>query len=665
MIRPRILPIGAAVLACTWILASARAQTPEPAPGLVLYVATGGSDTWSGALAAPNQGGTDGPFKTLDRARDAIRALKKAGPLPPGGVTVRVRGGTYEIAASFKLTAEHAGSRAAPVVYRAQPGEKVILTGARRITGFEPYKGAILKADVGAQGFKGIYFRQLFLDGKRQILARYPNFDPSNPHGGGFAYVEGKPLSMYRDLPQEELRVIHCKPTDVRHWEHPEQGEVIIFPRYNWINMDVPIASADPDKGTITLAKDVAWGGFKGIRPMDRFYVRNLLEELDSPGEWYLDKATWTLYFWPPEPLGNSAVRAPVTESVIEIGPKADWITIRGFTIEGCEGTAVAVRGSDHCLVAGNTIHDTGGRLGGTAGVNISGGHDCGVVGNDLYQICNWGIRLEGAWSEHATLTPTGHYADNNYIHHIGVLNGHGCGIYLSGTALRASHNLIHDTTRCGIFGGSHIHAGRDNILENNIFIEGADQQMQYSGHDPRSSVVADHLKEFKKAMQDPAFRERYPHLAAADPEKLWVMEGNKFLRNIIYYKNPKAKLYQYSPADAPAVNVSDYNLIWHFGLPLDTSIPGTPWDEWQKKGYDQHSVAADPLFVDADHDDYRLRPESPAFALGFQPIPIEKIGPYASPLRASWPIIEASGVREIPLVATRVPIPALGPPAP
>ena len=59
----------------------------------------------------------------------------------------------------------------------------------------------------------------------------------------------------------------------------------------------------------------------------------------------------------------------------------------------------------------------------------------------------------------------------------------------------------------------------------------------------------------------------------------------------------------------------------------------------------------ADPLFVDSDHDDYRLRPESPAWKLGFQPIPVEKIGPYADPNRASWPIVEAEGVREHPLI--------------
>jgi hypothetical protein len=60
--------------------------------------------------------------------------------------------------------------------------------------------------------------------------------------------------------------------------------------------------------------------------------------------------------------------------------------------------------------------------------------------------------------------------------------------------------------------------------------------------------------------------------------------------------------------------------------------------------------VVADPLFVDRDHDDFRLKPDSPALKLGFEQIPIEKIGPYADELRATWPIVEAEGAREKPL---------------
>ena len=72
-------------------------------------------------------------------------------------------------------------------------------------------------------------------------------------------------------------------------------------------------------------------------------------------------------------------------------------------------------------------------------------------------------------------------------------------------------------------------------------------------------------------------------------------------------------------------------------------------WQSWQALG-DQHSIIADPKFLAPEKDDYRLAPGLPAWSLGFQPIPVEKIGPYASPDRASWPIIEAEGAREHPL---------------
>ena len=98
--------------------------------------------------------------------------------------------------------------------------------------------------------------------------------------------------------------------------------------------------------------------------------------------------------------------------------------------------------------------------------------------------------------------------------------------------------------------------------------------------------------------------------------------------------------------------NVSDHNLVWHHGLPIRTGqhVPGDEWASWQSLGMDRHSKVADPQFVAADHDDYRLSPGSPAFELGFQPIPVEKIGPYRDELRASWPIVEAEGAREHPV---------------
>jgi hypothetical protein len=138
------------------------------------------------------------------------------------------------------------------------------------------------------------------------------------------------------------------------------------------------------------------------------------------------------------------------------------------------------------------------------------------------------------------------------------------------------------------------------------------------------------------------------------------IMSGNVIRRNIIYYHDPTAKVFKLSRM-SPAYNTCQENLIYHFGQPLLTGQPqakGAPpldeWEAWKTQWKDTSSLVADPMFVNPEKDDYRLKPGSPAFKLGFKPIPVEKIGPYASTLRASWPIVEASGARETPLVSEK-----------
>jgi len=89
---------------------------------------------------------------------------------------------------------------------------------------------------------------------------------------------------------------------------------------------------------------------------------------------------------------------------------------------------------------------------------------------------------------------------------------------------------------------------------------------------------------------------------------------------------------------------------IWVDDVTLREAAPMDEWESWQALGVDKHSLVADPLFANEKKDNYSLKKNSPAFKLGFQPIAIEKIGPYRDPLRASWPIKEAEGAREHPL---------------
>ncbi len=155
-------------------------------------------------------------------------------------MTVFVRGGTYSLPQTLKLEAQDSGTPASPVTYQAYEDETPVVIGGKPISGFEPYRGKILKADVATQGLQGVEFRQLFCNGRRMHLARYPNFDPQNPYGGGWAYADGKPVPMYADVPGEDKRTLHYKSSDARNWARPEEGEVFVFPRYNWWNNIVP-----------------------------------------------------------------------------------------------------------------------------------------------------------------------------------------------------------------------------------------------------------------------------------------------------------------------------------------------------------------------------------------------------------------------------------------
>ena len=98
-----------------------------------LRVALTGNNAWTGRLAAPNRDQTDGPFATLERARDAIREVKRHGGLPPGGVIVELAGGTYERDNTFELTSEDSGEAEHPIAYRAAPGTEVRLVGGKAV----------------------------------------------------------------------------------------------------------------------------------------------------------------------------------------------------------------------------------------------------------------------------------------------------------------------------------------------------------------------------------------------------------------------------------------------------------------------------------------------------------------------------------------------------
>lgn len=405
------------------------------APEAQLYVAPNGDDASPGTLQKP--------FATLARARDEARKLKGTAP-----IKIIVRGGRYLLPETLALGTDDAGTATAPVTYIAFKGEKPLLAGARAITGFKTWKGGILQADLKGTPLEKVAFRQLFCNGERQVMARYPNVDPADPHGGKWAHI----MSVDGDAIKDRF---HYSPDVEKNWTKVDQAEIGIHPQHDWAWNTVGVKSVDRKDTLITLKGNVSYD----LRVGDRYFVQNLLEELDAPGEWYLDRDQSVLYFWPPKgALGpQDEVMAATMASVVSLKDTAN-VTLRGFTIEACDGTAVTLDNCESCLLAGNVIRNCGGWA-----VQINGGHNTGARGNDIYATGAGGIGLTGG--DRKTLEPGNNYASNNYIHHIAQFaKTYNTGINIGGVGNWADHNLIHDTYHAGMTLN-----GNDNVVEYNV----------------------------------------------------------------------------------------------------------------------------------------------------------------------------------------------------
>jgi hypothetical protein len=469
-------PLFAAVLLMA--VAPARGQA-------VFHVSPSGDDRWSGRLASADPGGTDGPFATLERARDAIRALVRETGLPEGGVEVHLAGGIHPRRASFVLTAEDGGSAETPIVYRAAEGARPRLMGGALVTGFAPVtdeailarldeacRGEVLVADLRAQGVDeyGDLVRrgfgrkdtgaplELYFRGERMQLARWPNESwasiaevPEGKDGGVFTYAGERHERWAADA-------------DV--WVHG-------YWTWDWADSVERVTSIDRAAGRVHTE---APHGVYGYKSGARFYFFNLLEELDRPGEWYLDRETGLLYFWPPAQLQGSEVQISLLDEPLVVLEDVSHVTLRGLALECSRGGGVRISGGAHDLVAGCELA----RLG-TLAVRIDGTRN-GLLSCDLFQLGEGGVSVGGG--DRRTLTPAGNFAVNNHIHHFGQgVRTYVPAVALSGVGNRAAHNLIHDAPHMAI--GLH---GNDHLVEYNdvsrVCLETHDAGAFYMGRD-------------------------------------------------------------------------------------------------------------------------------------------------------------------------------------
>jgi hypothetical protein len=279
---------------------------------IVFYVALDGDDAWSGEMPEPNDTRSDGPFATVQRALVAAAEVKCRGKEAwPGGITIYLRGGTYFQSEPIVLTPEHSGAWGRPVTIAAYQDEKPIISGGRKIGGWEQVEvgGRVLWATrIPAVGRGEWFFRELWVDGQRAVRARHPN-------RGYFGVAEVIDLEPEQPWWQPGPRHFRFHEGDLHAWPTITEGEIVAMNR--WVDSHLPITGVDEAERVVSFSHLAVHRLSEG----DPYYIEHCLEVLDAPGEWFLDKREGILYYLPRpgEDMAEAEFIAPVLAQVVRM----------------------------------------------------------------------------------------------------------------------------------------------------------------------------------------------------------------------------------------------------------------------------------------------------------------------------------------------------------
>ncbi len=685
------------VLAGILLLATAAVAGAET----VLYVAPNGNDAWSGALDAPNAEGADGPLATWAAARDAIRARKAEGPLKEP-VTVRIRGGVYYVTEPLVFTPEDSGTQDAPITYAAYPGETPLLHGGRVLEGFQA-NGDTWVLDIPEVKNGDWSFSALWIDGERRTRARTPNATNEAgdyPTEDDFFYADGPVTVEGPDgKKQSSSTAFRFRDEDIKPWDSLDESVFIIF--HSWATSLLRPKSLDTENRFIEFTGPARWP-FCRWRENQWYFVENLLEGLDQPGEWHLSRKTGRLTYMPmpgETPESVEAV-APVAKQLIllEGNPAAGKFvghlhfeglhlacTEFGIAPEGHSDAQAAfavpaafeATGARHCRIDRCRIAHVG-----TYGVWWrAGSQDNTMTRTECVDLGAGGVRIgEGtspATVQEATLR---NIIDNNFLHDGGRMFRSAVGVWIGRSSYnRVSHNDVCDFRYSGMSVGwswgyqpssahhnviefNHIHnvgkgqlsdmggiytlgVSPGTVLRNNYIHdvlsnpdvsggwglytdEGSSEILMENNvvHHTRTGTFHQHYgRENVLRNNILAFSEREQIIRSREEEHISFSLEN----NIIYYSNGRLLGSHWANGNYRF----DRNCYWDTSdMPLE--FAGHTFEEWRAKGYDAHSIIADPLFHDIENRDFRLKPDSPALELGFRPIDVSKSGLYGE---AEW----------------------------
>lgn len=447
-----------------------RPVPPAPTPGRTVFVAPDGDDAAAGTEAAP--------LKTLVAARDRVRAIRRAG-LPAGGVAVCLRGGTYPMTETLKLTEADAGEPGKPVVWTAWREERPVLDGGFRVTGFV----AATAPDALARLSKSVHGKVLVADVK---AAGYDALAPQTPYGDGARgadlritdlYFNGRPLNLARQPNDGWYTVGTCldgtnhvfAPADVGDlacWTKAREPELMAFGywKYFWADVTVEVDEVDVAKGTVRIHDR---GTYTEPKEGQTFRFVNALAALDEPGEWFLDRTSGRLYVYPTAAEGTY-VLSRFGEAFVDLAKTHD-VRLEGLTLQYGRRHGVTMTDCSRVTFAGNVVRRFGG-----AGVLAPNLRESLVAGNLLHTFGH--TALDTSAGDRRTLTPGGLVIANNEIWETGrAQRTYTPGIRANGVGIEILHNHVHDIPSSAIMPGGNDHYVGWNLVER-VVTESDDQ---------------------------------------------------------------------------------------------------------------------------------------------------------------------------------------------
>ncbi|MDP4290146.1 MAG: PDZ domain-containing protein [Bacteroidota bacterium] len=639
-------------------------------------------------------GSKDAPFATIDRALEKVRTVRTGKADEP--VSILLRQGTYYIDKPLVITPEETSTGKGSLQITAYNNEKVIISGGERLNlKWEPYRDGIMKAKLQP----GKSFDQLFINGKAQILARYPDYD----------------LNV---LPWHGYAADAISPERLKKYKHPEGAFIHRMHSGLWGSYHFVIDKVDEN------GMPVLTGGYQMNRNNNGFhpkfnFIENVFEELNAPGEWFYDRTEGILYYKPVQgvDLSKAVVEVPVLENILNLKGtrekpvsnvnisgitfmhtlrtfmktkeqllRSDWAIYRqgALMIEGAEkvavtdcefdspgGNAIFINNYNrNVLIARNHIHGAG-----ATGVNLVG--DPKAVRSPAFEYREF---VSFAEMDTAVGPKTPDYPalctiTDNLIHDIGQIEKQSAGINLSmASEITITHNSIYDVPRAGINVCDGTWGGHDigyNDVFNTVLETGDHGSFNSWGRDrywlPNRGQMDKLVAAHPGLVLADAYKPTRIHDNRMRCDKGWDIDLDDGSSNYLIYNNlclsGGLKLregFNRKAYNNILINNSFHPHVWFKNSQGEffNNIVCSPFkpiriEDWGNKvdfnlfpdtsallkaranGTDQHSAAGDPLFVNPAKGDFSVKKESPAIAVGFKNFSMNEFGVMTPKLKA------------------------------